>query len=74
MVEMSPLMKDMGDESGTKSLNHADYDTLAKTLQMPAGNQPKAVPPSSHQGGQMCGESLLALQSPCRASRLRVSC
>ena len=55
MLEMSPLMSESAETPGELTLNHAGYDQLSKTLQMPMGGQSAPKPPASLTDGEIYG-------------------
>lgn len=55
MLEMSPLMSESNDAPGELTLNHAGYDQLSKTLQMPMGGLGAPRAPSSLTDGEIYG-------------------
>jgi len=55
MLEMSPLMSESAETAGELTLNHAGYDQLSKTLQMPMGGLGAPRAPSSLTDGEIYG-------------------
>ena len=55
MLEMSPLMSESRETPGELTLNHAGYDQLSKTLQMPMGGLGAPRAPSSLNDGEIYG-------------------